>query len=199
MPHRQVSSGCESPTEDLADAASRLRSACISTPASSNGRPAGPASARPVGLDGMVARVRRTRNSHKVGIRGRVGCYQWTWFTMTMVTLPLALGRCLPTADTAVGHGRCLQRPVFRYDSTLSILHRMLTGSSVPYHRQWLTAVGTAFFLFNIALFLANCTLLILRFCLCPGSFVKSFKDQVESLFIASFVSIPNSTDEGVS
>jgi hypothetical protein len=48
--------------------------------------------------------------------------------------------------------------------------------------------VGKFFFLLNIALFLTNCILISTRFCLRPGSFMHSFTDQVESLFIPAFV-----------
>ncbi len=52
----------------------------------------------------------------------------------------------------------------------------------------WLRILGIVFCVFNVALFTTNCVLITLRFCFCPGSLVKSFTDQVESLFIASFV-----------
>ncbi|KAM0553853.1 hypothetical protein ACHAPJ_007199 [Fusarium lateritium] len=47
------------------------------------------------------------------------------------------------------------------------------------------------FFFLNLVLFLTNCILICMRFHLRPGSFVHSFTDQMESLFIpASVVSI---------
>jgi hypothetical protein len=59
----------------------------------------------------------------------------------------------------------------------------------VPYRSDWLTGVGTAFFLLNIVIFLINSTLITIRFRLRSGAFVNSFTDQVESLFIPAFVS----------
>lgn len=35
-------------------------------------------------LNGMVTKARNLRN-RKVGIKDRIACFQWTWFTMTMV------------------------------------------------------------------------------------------------------------------
>lgn len=46
-----------------------------------------------------------------------------------------------------------------------------------------------AFALLNMALFVMNCVLIAIRFRLRPGSFIGSFTDQVESLFINAFVS----------
>jgi len=68
----------------------------------------------------------------------------------------------------------------------------MLTtrDSSVPFRSQWLTIVGLVFFFLNIVLFIINCIVISLRFHWRPGSFVHSFKDQFESLFIPSFVSL---------
>lgn len=62
---------------------------------------------------------------------------------------------------------------------------------TVPYDAPWLMGVGTFFFLLNITLFLTNCVLICTRFFMRPGSFVHSFTDQVESLFIPAFVSNP--------
>ncbi|KAM0286047.1 hypothetical protein ACHAQH_001055 [Verticillium albo-atrum] len=62
-----------------------------------------------------------------------------------------------------------------------SVLH------SLSYRSAWLDGVGIAFFIFNMVLFVTNCGLLLTRFRLRPGSFMNSFTDQMESLFIPSF------------
>lgn len=59
----------------------------------------------------------------------------------------------------------------------------------VPYKAAWIEGIGVAFALLNIALFVMNCVLITIRFHLRPGSFIGSFTDQVESLFINAFVS----------
>ncbi|KAJ6441931.1 c4-dicarboxylate transporter [Purpureocillium lavendulum] len=59
---------------------------------------------------------------------------------------------------------------------------------SLPYRPAWVTGIGVFFFLLNVALFLLHCVLIAARFRLRPGSFVSSFTDQVESLFIPAFV-----------
>lgn len=61
----------------------------------------------------------------------------------------------------------------------------------VVYRPEWVNAFGIFFCLLNIVLFLSNCVLLSMRFYLRPGSLTKSFTDQVESLFIPAFVSLP--------
>ncbi|UNI20023.1 hypothetical protein JDV02_006158 [Purpureocillium takamizusanense] len=62
---------------------------------------------------------------------------------------------------------------------------------SLPYQASWVTGLGVFFVLLNVSLFLLHCVLIAARFYLRPGSFVRSFTDQVESLFIpAFFVSI---------
>jgi len=68
-----------------------------------------------------------------------------------------------------------------------NVLHAVWTG----YKADWLYYLGLSFFLFNLILFVVNCVLISIRFALLPGSFIDSFKDQVESLFIpAVFVSM---------
>lgn len=58
----------------------------------------------------------------------------------------------------------------------------------VPYRSRWLTGIGLAFFFLNLCLFVTNTALIAIRFRLRPGSFVDSFTDQMESLFISAFV-----------
>lgn len=58
----------------------------------------------------------------------------------------------------------------------------------VPYQADWLWYIGLVFFLFNICLFVMNCVLITMRFIMVPGSFMHSFLDQMESLFIPSVV-----------
>ncbi|KAG6012632.1 hypothetical protein E4U54_007407 [Claviceps lovelessii] len=59
------------------------------------------------------------------------------------------------------------------------------------YRAGWITTVGLCFCLLNVAFFVMNCILLSCRFYMRPGTFTRSFTDQVESLFIpAFFVSI---------
>lgn len=40
----------------------------------------------PESLARMISNARKTRYGKKIGIRDRICCYQWTWFTMTMAT-----------------------------------------------------------------------------------------------------------------
>ena len=65
----------------------------------------------------------------------------------------------------------------------------MSYSSTVPWQPAGLIGVGTMFFIFNLCLFVLNCVLISMRFYLRPGSFVQSFTDQLESLFVPSFVS----------
>ncbi len=70
------------------------------------------------------------------------------------------------------------------------LIHKILIYIfAVPFGATWLTAVGLIFFFLNITLFLINCVMIALRFHWRPGSFISSFTDQVESLFIPAFVS----------
>ncbi|KAK1772394.1 voltage-dependent anion channel-domain-containing protein [Phialemonium atrogriseum] len=104
-------------------------------------------------LNGVLSRTKNMRDpGRKVGIRDRIKCFQWTWFTMTMATGGVA-----------------------------NVLH------SIPFRSRWLTILGLIFFLLNICLFLTNCVLITLRFCWQSGSFITSFTDQVESLFVPAF------------
>lgn len=58
------------------------------------------------------------------------------------------------------------------------------------YRAGWITTVGLCFCLLNVAFFVMNCILLSCRFYMRPGTFTRSFTDQVESLFIPAFVSL---------
>lgn len=60
---------------------------------------------------------------------------------------------------------------------------------SIAYRTDWLWGIGMAFYIFNLCLFVLNCVLIAWRFWMVKGSFVRSFSDQVESLFIPAFVS----------
>ncbi|PKS09724.1 hypothetical protein jhhlp_004345 [Lomentospora prolificans] len=61
--------------------------------------------------------------------------------------------------------------------------------SSIPYRAAWVDGLGLAFVMLNLVLFILNCILITMRFCMKPGSFTGSFTDQVESLFIPAFKS----------
>ncbi|KAI1135867.1 voltage-dependent anion channel-domain-containing protein [Hypoxylon sp. FL0543] len=103
----------------------------------------------------MISNARKPRRGKKIGIRDRICCHQWTWFTMTMATGGVA-----------------------------NVLHSIWT----PYRADWLWYIGLVFFLFNICLFIMNCVLITMRFVMVPGSFMHSFLDQMESLFIPAVV-----------
>ncbi|KAK3989775.1 malic acid transport protein [Cladorrhinum sp. PSN332] len=100
-----------------------------------------------------ASRAGKLGKNGKVGLRDRICCFRWTWFTMTMATGGIA-----------------------------NVLH------SIPYKSEWLTAIGLAFFFLNLCLFITNCVLISLRFYWKPGSFVESFTDQFESLFISAII-----------
>ena len=59
---------------------------------------------------------------------------------------------------------------------------------AVNWSSVWILGVGKFFFILNLVLFLINCVLISIRFYIRPGSLTHSFTDQVESLFIPSFV-----------
>ncbi|KAF5658358.1 malic acid transport [Fusarium heterosporum] len=99
-------------------------------------------------LNNVMAKAETSPEGRKVGLRDRIACHRWTYFTMTMST-------------------------------------------GVRWESPWIRGIGLFFFMLNLVLFLTNCILICTRFHLRPGSFVNSFTDQVESLFIsASVVSI---------
>ncbi|KAI1488863.1 hypothetical protein F5X96DRAFT_48564 [Biscogniauxia mediterranea] len=75
----------------------------------------------PHSLAMMIANARKDRCGNKVSIRDRICCYQWTWFTMTMVSLLDVLYIYIYIARTTfstlhprVGNWRCLQRALFK-------------------------------------------------------------------------------------
>ncbi|KAI8959564.1 voltage-dependent anion channel [Daldinia sp. FL1419] len=102
----------------------------------------------------MISNARKSNNNKKIGLRDRICCYQWTWFTMA-------------TGGVA------------------NVLHSVWTS----YRADWLWYIGLFFFLFNLCLFVMNCVLITMRFVMVPGSFLHSFLDQMESLFIPAVVS----------
>ncbi|KAK1761381.1 malic acid transport protein [Echria macrotheca] len=59
---------------------------------------------------------------------------------------------------------------------------------TLPYNPAWLNGIGLAFYFLNLCLFILNTVLISIRFRLRPGSFVNSFTDQMESLFISAFL-----------
>ncbi|KAI1426321.1 voltage-dependent anion channel-domain-containing protein [Xylaria sp. FL1777] len=110
--------------------------------------------------DESLARIisiarKETMRHGKIGIRDRICCFQWTWFTMTMATGGVA---------------------------------NVLYSVSQAYKLRWLEDIGVAFFLLNLVLFILNCVLITMRFIMVPGSFMHSFLDEIESLFIPSVV-----------
>uniref|UniRef100_A0A098DY75 Malic acid transport protein n=2 Tax=Gibberella zeae (strain ATCC MYA-4620 / CBS 123657 / FGSC 9075 / NRRL 31084 / PH-1) TaxID=229533 RepID=A0A098DY75_GIBZE len=107
-------------------------------------------------LNHVMATVEKTPQSRKIGLRDRIACYQWTYFTLTMSTGGIA-----------------------------NIIH------SLKWTDPWLHGIGLFFFFLNIVLFIMNCVLICTRFHLRPGSFIHSFTDQIESLFISASVGFP--------
>ncbi|KAI1281695.1 voltage-dependent anion channel-domain-containing protein [Xylaria sp. FL0933] len=104
----------------------------------------------------MIDLARKESRRHgKVGLRDRICCYQWTWFTMTMATGGIA-----------------------------NVLHSV----SQAYEIRWPEYIGLVFFLLNLVLFILNCILITMRFIMVPGSFMHSFLDEIESLFIPALV-----------
>ncbi|TGJ84248.1 hypothetical protein E0Z10_g4530 [Xylaria hypoxylon] len=59
---------------------------------------------------------------------------------------------------------------------------------SQAYEATWLEYIGVVFFLLNLVLFILNCILITMRFIMVPGSFMHSFLDAIESLFIPAVV-----------
>ena len=104
-----------------------------------------------------------------IGYRDRVGCFTWTWFTLTMATGGIA--------------------SVLNSSTRLNGLARFFSDCfAVPYRSEWLHTLGVIVFLFNIVLFLVLCLFMTLRFWWNPGSFTGSFKSPSESLFVPASV-----------
>jgi C4-dicarboxylate transporter/malic acid transport protein len=59
---------------------------------------------------------------------------------------------------------------------------------NVPFRFKGLDTIGTVFFLFNLVLFVVNCTCMFLRFALFPTTFRLSFLHPTESLFVPAAV-----------
>ncbi|EEU46312.1 uncharacterized protein NECHADRAFT_78786 [Fusarium vanettenii 77-13-4] len=113
-------------------------------------------------LNHVMAIAEKSPVTPKVGIRDRIACHRWTYFTMTMSTGGVA-----------------------------NILHSRKPTPNVKWDTPWIRGIGLFFFILNLILFVTNLILLSIRFHIRPGSFTHSFTDQVESLFIpASVVSI---------
>ena len=149
------------------------------------------------GLDDIVSKAENGLPGGKVTFRDRIACYQWTYFTMVRILVSsLKFGNVGPRL-TIANHPRPWQREAWPMCSmpvctvhTLLAQRQILRSPPVAvfYNPAWVTAIGTFFFILNIVLFLLNCTLLSWRFIIRPGSFLNSFTDQVESLFIPAFV-----------
>ena len=59
--------------------------------------------------------------------------------------------------------------------------------SKSPHRFQGLDTIGLVFFLFDSALFCSVCAVMIVRFVLCKGTFVRSLQHPNESLFLPTF------------
>ncbi|KAF6833134.1 C4-dicarboxylate transporter/malic acid transporter [Colletotrichum musicola] len=118
----------------------------------------------------LDARLEKSSSRGKVGIRDRISCHRWTWFTMA-------------TGGMAnVIHSRQYIRGAVCETSV------ELTSQIVPYQAAWLNGFAVAFFLLNLVLFIMNCVMATLRFRFRRGELVHSFTDQTESLFIPASV-----------
>ncbi|CEJ89712.1 hypothetical protein VHEMI05537 [[Torrubiella] hemipterigena] len=107
-------------------------------------------------LEGDSMSKEQRRATRPIGLRDRISCYEWTFFTMTMATGGIA-------------------NIVFK----------------IPFHSDWVKAIGIFFFLMNLVLFFINCIGISLRFYLNRGSFSASFTNPDEALYIPSlFVTI---------
>ncbi|KAI1298660.1 voltage-dependent anion channel-domain-containing protein [Xylaria venustula] len=136
-----------------------------------------------------LARMESGRRG-KIGIRDRICCFQWTWFTMVRLLYFLkpwikafiVLSRRMLTDILQEITRAALATSAQKADS-----NRMAPVSKA-YEVRWLESVGVVFLLLNLLLFVLNCVLITMRFILVPGSFTHSFLDEVESLFIPAVV-----------
>ncbi|KAK4189957.1 putative transporter [Podospora australis] len=97
------------------------------------------------------------------------------------------VGGCYPAKEVTIKDRICEIRwtwftMTMATGGVANVLH------SIPYNSDWLSGIGLAFFFLNICLFITNCVLISLRFHWRPGSFVDSFTEQFESLFISSII-----------
>ncbi|KAK7211615.1 hypothetical protein V2G26_018793 [Clonostachys chloroleuca] len=84
---------------------------------------------------------------------------------------------------------KCYQWTYFTMTMATGGVANVIYG--LGYTSAWVNGFGLFFYLLNIVLFLNNCVCISVRFHLMRGSFIKSFTDQFECLFIpAFFVSI---------
>jgi tellurite resistance protein TehA-like permease len=72
--------------------------------------------------------------------------------------------------------------------STTRVDNVLIIWSIVPFRFSGLETIGTIFFLFNVFLFVLNCTLISLRFYTYPETFKNSFLHPTESLFAPAAV-----------
>lgn len=144
-------------------------------------------------LNHVMASAEKASPNHRIGIRDRIACYQWTYFTMVSSQtrsdqIPVANCQLLQTMSTG-GIANIL------HACKIALCHPILSSKlteprPVKWKYPWIHGIGVFFVLLNAVLFIGNCVLLSIRFRLRPGTFTRSFTDQFESLFIPAFVSL---------
>lgn len=77
---------------------------------------------------------------------------------------------------------------LYQGKARLDIFHNHCSHISVPYRFPGLYAIGCAFFLFNIVLFIFNVTMISLRFKFYPSTFTASITHPTESLFVPAWL-----------
>ncbi|KAI0539383.1 voltage-dependent anion channel-domain-containing protein [Xylaria digitata] len=82
----------------------------------------------------------------------------------------------------------CFQWTWFTMTMATGGIANVLYSVSQAYEATWLEYIGVVFFLLNLVLFIFNCVLITMRFVMVPGSFMHSFLDEIESLFIPAVV-----------